>query len=182
MTRRRIALFALVLYSWAGLASAQQKVLREEQITESAVLEALGVPAVASEAASGVRTRGFRPAKPAPAPGAQRQAPLLITFVPDSAELLPSAKQALDAVGRALRSDKLATSNFRIEGHADPRGGDEHNRDLSQRRAQSVADYLVREHGLSSERLQPVGKGSSELINRADKNAAENRRVTIVVR
>jgi outer membrane protein OmpA-like peptidoglycan-associated protein len=174
----RHPLVALVLGLFVVLAHAQTKPLREEQITEAAVAEALGVPDAAPD---GVRTRGFRASKPLP-PGARREAPLLITFVPDSAELLPPAKKALDAVGRVLRSQKLAAATFRVEGHADPRGGDAHNLALSQRRAESVVGYLVREHGIAAERLQPVGKGSSELLNTADKIAPENRRVTIVVR
>ena len=95
---------------------------------------------------------------------------------------MPSAKAALDVVARALRSDKLAAANFRIEGHADPRGGEEHNVELSMRRAESVVAYLVREQGIPADRLQPVGKGASELLNQTNKLAPENRRVTIVVR
>jgi OOP family OmpA-OmpF porin len=169
-------------------AMAQDKPMREDQVTEAGLVEALGGDLDDSaRAANGVRTRGFRPVKaaagkPGGAPGAQRQAPLLITFISDSAELMPSAKAALDVVARALRSEKLAAANFRIEGHADPRGGEEHNMDLSTRRAESVVSYLVQQHGIPAERLQPVGKGASELLNQANKAAPENRRVTIVVR
>lgn len=169
----------------AGVAWAQDKPLREDQVTEAGLVEALGGALDANaRSANGVRTRGFKPAK-APgqaAPGAKGQAPLLITFVADSAELMPSAKAALDVVARALRSDKLASASFRIEGHADPRGGEEHNLQLSTRRAESVVDYLVQQHGIPADRLQPVGKGATELLNLTNKLAPENRRVTIVVR
>lgn len=181
MTRNilTVLLFAIA----AGTALAQSKPLREDQITEAAVAEALGA---GGERASGVRTRGFRPAQPggaSPAPaGGKREAPLLITFVTDSAELMPAARRALDTVARVLRSDKLAGATFRVEGHADPSGDDAHNQALSQRRAESVVGYLVTEHGIDAGRLQAVGKGSTELLNKADKTAPENRRVTIVVR
>lgn len=170
-------LTALALVAVAAAAQAQPKPLREDQITEEAVAEALGVGA---DRTDGVRTRGFKPA--APTPGARREAPLLITFVTDSADLMPAARKALDAVARVLQSDKLAQSTFRVEGHADPSGGDAYNDALSRRRAESVVTYLVREHGIAAARLEAVGKGSSELLNRTDRTAPENRRVTIVVR
>lgn len=176
------------LFAVATTVFAQDKPLREDQVTEAGLVEALG-GALDDHArsANGIRTRGFKPVqapagKSAGAPGRTGRAPLLITFVPDSADLMPSAKAALDVVARALRSEKLAAATFRIEGHADPRGGEDHNLRLSTRRAESVVDYLVREHGIASERLQAIGKGASELLNRADKLAPENRRVTIVVR
>jgi outer membrane protein OmpA-like peptidoglycan-associated protein len=172
----RNLLTALLFAVVAGAALAQSKPLREDQITESAVAEALGVGA---DRASGVRTRGFRAAAPA---SGKREAPLLITFVSDSADLMPAAKRALDTVARVLRSDKLAQSSFRVEGHADPSGDDAHNQVLSQQRAESVVGYLVTEHGIDPARLQAVGKGSTELLNKTDKTAPENRRVTIVVR
>lgn len=184
MTRFTMRVAWLAALLGAAAAMAQDKPLREDQVTEAALVEALGGALDdTTRAANGVRTRGFRPAQaPGGAPGARRQAPLLITFVSDSAELMPSAKAALDVVARALRSEKLAAANFRIEGHADPRGGEEHNMDLSTRRAESVVSYLVQQHGIPADRLQPVGKGANELLNQANKLAPENRRVTIVVR
>ena len=188
MTRWTMRAGLLAALLGAASALAQDKPMREDQVTEAALLEALGGALDDSaRAAGGVRTRGFRPVqgtagKPGGTPGANRQAPLLITFVSDSADLMPSAKAALDVVARALRSEKLASANFRIEGHADPRGGEEHNIELSMRRAESVVAYLVREQGIPADRLQPVGKGASELLNQTNKLAPENRRVTIVER
>jgi OOP family OmpA-OmpF porin len=171
------------LLAAASVTPAQDKPLREDQVTEAGLVEALGGAIDANaRAANGVRTRGFKPVKAGAAKEAKGQAPLLITFVPDSAELMPSAKGALDVVARALRSEKLAGASFRIEGHADPRGGDEYNMQLSTRRAESVVDYLVQQQGIPADRLQPVGKGATELLNRTNKLAPENRRVTIVVR
>jgi OmpA-OmpF porin, OOP family len=79
-----------------------------------------------------------------------------------------------------LQSDQLAGFSFRIEGHADPRGGDEWNQQLSQRRAEAVVGYLIERHGILPERLAPQGKGSSELLDKKNPNALVNRRVTIV--
>ena len=73
-----------------------------------------------------------------------------------------------------------ASTRFTIEGHADPRGNDEHNLKLSQARAEAVRSYLLSQHGLAAERVNAVGKGSSALMNPSDPAAPENRRVTIV--
>ena len=115
-------------------------------------------------------------AKPA-APG---KASLLIIFATGSAELAPEAMPVLHAVAKALQSDRLAGFVFRIEGHADPRGTVESNIKLSEERAQAVAAYLSSTLGVLADRLQPVGKGSSEPLNPKQPDAPENRRVTIV--
>jgi len=116
----------------------------------------------------------------APRPSEPPKASILITFETNSADLTAEARRSIDVVGRALSSDSLASFQFSIEGHADPRGGSDLNQRLSQARAESVRRYLVAAHGISPERLQAVGKGDRELVNAANPTAPENRRVTIV--
>jgi outer membrane protein OmpA-like peptidoglycan-associated protein len=163
-------------------APSPEPVLKGSQVTESALIDALSVEPPATDASG--RTRGFRPANTAagakPPKAGPGKASLLITFATDSSELTGNAMQQLDTVAKALQSDQLAGLSFRVEGHADPRGGAEHNLKLSQARAESVVAYLVQKHGVLPERLKAQGKGSSELMlpNRPD--APENRRVTIV--
>lgn len=167
-------------------ASAQKPpaapVLKAAQVTEDALVDALEIAPPPSEAASGA-TRAIRPslrpgvaAKP-PGPG---KASLLITFATGSAELTPETVQVLEKVAKALQSDRLAGFAFRVEGHADPRGGDEINQRLSAERAQAVVGYLTSKLGVLPERLTPVGKGATELLNPQRADAPENRRVTIV--
>ena len=176
--------------AWAQ-ATAPAPVLKSNQVTEDALVDALAidVPATADGSASGA-TRGFRPsvqpggspfqpAKPA-RPAAPGRANLLITFATGSAELSPETIRVLETVAKALQSDRLAGFAFRIEGHADPRGGIDYNLKLSEERAQSVAAYLTSKLGVLPERIQPVGKGSAELLNPSQPDAQENRRVTIV--
>ena len=67
-----------------------------------------------------------------------------------------------------------------VQGHADPRGNPEKNLQLSQHRAESVRDYLVTYKQIPNERLQAIGKGDTELMNRSKPIAPESRRVTIV--
>jgi outer membrane protein OmpA-like peptidoglycan-associated protein len=166
-------------------AQAQEKVLKESQVTEQSLIDAL---APGEAASSSPRTRGFRPAvRPgaavagtaatAASPG---RASILVTFVTDSAALTPHAKSALEVLAAAMKSERLASRHFVIEGHADPRGSDEHNMKLSQERAESVLAFLVTQQGLSAERLEAVGKGATALMNPNDPAAPENRRVTIV--
>jgi outer membrane protein OmpA-like peptidoglycan-associated protein len=112
---------------------------------------------------------------------AMRQ-PLLITFETGSWKLTPQSRTLLDKVAEALNTASLAQLDFIVEGNADPRGGDKVNQPLSLARADSVCGYLVRQHQIDPQRLSPVGKGSSELLNTVDVTAPENRRVTIVTR
>jgi outer membrane protein OmpA-like peptidoglycan-associated protein len=79
-----------------------------------------------------------------------------------------------------MASDKLGAFRFAIEGHADPRGDAADNLKLSQARAESVRDYLVAEKQIDQGRLEPIGKGDQDLINKVNRIAPENRRVTIV--
>ena len=48
-----------------------------------------------------------------------------------------------------------------LSAHADYRGSAEYNKRLSQRRAESVVNYLI-EHGIASDRLSPVGYGKEK--------------------
>ena len=166
------------------LVHAQESVLKPSQVTKEAILDALftGQPAVpaCNNAAPGT-CRGFgpMPAVRAVKPNAGK-ANLLITFATDSAELNAEARAALDVVAKALQSDTLAGEAFRIEGHADPRGSDEHNFKLSQARAEAVSRYLVERGSVLPERLSALGKGSSEPLNTREPDAPENRRVSVI--
>jgi outer membrane protein OmpA-like peptidoglycan-associated protein len=183
----KFALLALVAALSAGAALAQEKVLREGQVTQQGLIDALTPPAdaaSAAEGADGMRTRSFRPAVrvagTAAAAAQPARANILVTFVTSSAELTPSAKKALDVLAAAMKSDKLAAVKFTIEGHADPRGSEDANMKLSQSRAESVREYLLSSHGVAAERINAVGKGSSALMKPSEPAAPENRRVTIV--
>jgi outer membrane protein OmpA-like peptidoglycan-associated protein len=112
--------------------------------------------------------------------GGGGRASLVMTFETDSAILSSETMRTLDTLAKALQSDQLAGFTFRIEGHADPRGGAEWNQQLSAKRAAAVVSYLVERHGILPERLTPVGKGATELMDSKNPNAAVNRRVTII--
>ena len=187
-TAFRIAAVTLAALLVVPVAGAQEKVLREGQVTQQALIEALS-PAAGASAAEGdaPRSRSFRPAArvagtaaASAQPGNAARASILVTFVTNSADLTGGARNALDVLAGAMKSEKLASVKFTIEGHADPRGSDELNMRLSQARADSVRSYLISQHGLQAERVNAVGKGSSALMNPSEPAAPENRRVTIV--
>jgi outer membrane protein OmpA-like peptidoglycan-associated protein len=164
-----------------GSALAQEPMLKGNQVTESALIDALSVdpPAGADQGATRGLVRAAKDVRPRAKAGPGK-ASLLITFAEGSAQLTPESMAVLDTVAKALGSDQLAGNAFRVEGHADPRGIEERNKSLSQARAESVVSYLVSKHGLLPERLSALGKGSSELANPSRPDAPENRRVTIV--
>jgi OmpA-OmpF porin, OOP family len=177
-----------------GAVHAQERVLREGQVTQQALIDALAPAAkpadgAASGADDGVRTRSWKPGvRPAAAAAAgtaaaaaqPARASILVTFVTNSADLTGNAKKALDVLASAMKSERLASVRFTIEGHADPRGSEDLNLKLSQARAESVRGYLMGSHGLAAERVNAVGKGSSALMKPSEPAAPENRRVTIV--
>ncbi|MDE7407043.1 MAG: OmpA family protein, partial [Muribaculaceae bacterium] len=76
----------------------------------------------------------------------------------DKATLRPESREALDGLVTMLNENP----NIAIEmaSHTDRKGSDEYNMRLSQRRAQSVIDYLIAA-GISEDRLHPQGYGES---------------------
>lgn len=182
-------LTSLTVLFASGAALAQERVLREGQVTKEALIDALVPSSAASAADDGARTRSWKPSvRPAAAAAAGTaaaaaqpgRASILVTFVTNSADLTGGAKRALDVLAGAMKSEKLAAVRFTIEGHADPRGSEDTNLKLSQARADSVRGYLTGSHGLAAERINAVGKGSSALMKPSEPAAPENRRVTIV--
>jgi OOP family OmpA-OmpF porin len=69
-----------------------------------------------------------------------------------------------------------------VAGHTDSIGTEEYNQDLSVRRAESVADYLV-QNGVSRDRLRVVGYGETrpKVPNDTPENRQQNRRVVLSI-
>ena len=105
---------------------------------------------------------------------------LSIQFEFGSAKLLPESRPLLDNLAKAINSDKLRGFTFVLEGHTDIIGSAEYNQKLSDQRASSVLAYLASK-GVSKERLKSLGKGSTELLMPDKPDAAENRRVRIIL-
>ena len=99
-----------------------------------------------------------------------------VSFGTGSATLSSSAQAEVRAFAQALQRPQLADKRFVIEGHTDSSGGRALNLSLSQRRAQAVADYLVRQ-GVASGRLEVRGYGPDRPLPGRPASAGENRRV-----
>ncbi|OLO06395.1 flagellar motor protein MotB [Salinicola sp. MH3R3-1] len=101
-----------------------------------------------------------------------------VNFEFDSAKLTSSAESILDGV-----SDKLMTNDklrIRVEGYTDSVGSAAYNKDLSQRRADSVKSYLVNK-GFSGDNIKTTGHGEEQPIasNNTAEGRAQNRRVEL---
>ena len=103
-----------------------------------------------------------------------------VTFDTDSAALRPQFFGVLNSVGKVLTEyDKTVVE---VAGHTDSTGSDSHNMALSQRRANTVGEYLYTQ-GIMDQRIMTVGMGEHHPI--ADNSTAEgrqlNRRVEITL-
>ncbi|MCR5131399.1 MAG: OmpA family protein [Prevotella sp.] len=77
----------------------------------------------------------------------------------DKATLRPESTKALDELVTLLNENPNVT--IELSAHCDYKGRAEYNKRLSQRRAESVVNYLI-EHGIASDRLTPVGYGKEK--------------------
>ena len=87
----------------------------------------------------------------------------------DKATLRPESASALDELVVLLKENPNVT--IELSAHTDYKGSAEYNKQLSQRRAESVVKYLT-EHGIENERLTPVGYGK-EMPKMIRKKVAE---------
>ena len=102
----------------------------------------------------------------------------VVYFDYDQFNLTAKSIQALKGVSELMkRNSKISLS---IEGHADERGTREYNLALGQRRAESVANYLVA-NGINRDRLITKSYGEERPLSLGSNNAAwsKNRRVEI---
>jgi outer membrane protein OmpA-like peptidoglycan-associated protein len=117
----------------------------------------------------------------APPPDAHPSATLrTIQFQFGSAELTPDSIETLKNLGNALNHELADQAHFVIEGHTDAYGEAGYNAELSKERAEAVKDYLIKQMGVTEDRLQAVGKGSAEPVTGASPYSALNRRVVVV--
>ncbi|MGZ2747964.1 OmpA family protein [Burkholderia stagnalis] len=130
------------------------------------------------------------------APVVQAPAPEKPEAVPASVEHLNLAADALFATGQATLMptaraslDKLlsergghAFSQVSVTGFTDSVGDDAYNLALSQRRAETVANYL-KERGVTADKFSVIGRGKADPIasNATAEGRASNRRVEIVL-
>jgi outer membrane protein OmpA-like peptidoglycan-associated protein len=103
-----------------------------------------------------------------------------VLFRSAKSTLLSSAQVKLDQVAKALLA--VRARNLIVEGHTDSQGSESYNQALSQRRADTVRDYLI-QRGYPADHIQSQGMGKGRPIadNASPEGRANNRRVEIVI-
>lgn len=104
---------------------------------------------------------------------------LEINFEFNSARIGRVAAPQVNELGKALTDPSLKGGTFVLAGYADGKGRASYNQDLSERRAESVKQYLIEKFDIRAENLVTVGYGSTHFKIPNDPNAAENRRVAV---
>jgi outer membrane protein OmpA-like peptidoglycan-associated protein len=103
-----------------------------------------------------------------------------ITFASNSSDLNGQFFSVLDSVAVVLKEYNKTV--VEVAGHTDSTGADEYNRQLSSRRAQTVAGYLG-SRGVKQARLMTVGAGESYPVasNDTEQGKQLNRRVELTI-
>jgi len=103
-----------------------------------------------------------------------------LLFGSNEANLLPSAHQTVERIAHVLLSIDIL--KVRIDGHTDVTGANAYNDYLSKRRAQAVADAMVKA-GMSASDIKVRALGSRLPVasNQSAEGRAQNRRVVLVV-
>lgn len=142
-----------------------------------------GRPSPSNDAAN---TFGGQTASTAPPPGTNAQAPtgkklgFNLRFRNASAEILQAHVPYLDKVGALLtRNDGIQMT---IVGHADATGDAQYNLRLSERRAQSIRNYLIQAWQVDARQLEAQGHGESRPLPGLSPYDPKNRRVEFVRR
>lgn len=106
---------------------------------------------------------------------------LSIHFTTGSDEIMPGSYFTLDSLGETMLA--FGNTYLQIEGNTDTRGSAAANKTLSQRRAEAVKGYLVKNFNIPEQRFVAVGRGSENPIasNATEDGRALNRRTDIKV-
>ncbi|TPV97044.1 MAG: OmpA family protein [Myxococcales bacterium FL481] len=136
------------------------------------------------------------PTQPAPVPGLEgaknpEQAQVAVApavsqmcnlptpnFAYDSASLSVAASATLDALAECFINGPAKAETMLLVGHADPRGDEEYNLGLGQRRADSVAGYVMG-RGLASTRVNTSSRGELDAVGTNEDTWHRDRRVEI---
>jgi outer membrane protein OmpA-like peptidoglycan-associated protein len=174
---KKITVLACVLICGLGIQGVGAEDLTFPK-TEAEFVKALSVKPSSHGLTRGLNTRGLGGITP---PTEPPKAGALINFDYDSDWIKPESYNLLDNVGSALNGG-LSDAVIFVVGHTDSRGSEAYNHDLSIRRAQAVADYLINRHAISKSRLVVDGSGESTPIadNQTATGRAMNRRVEFI--
>jgi OOP family OmpA-OmpF porin len=197
MNTRLLAAFATFIFTGPALAAGVPGYLTDSQ--DAIVHNNYGecwhtgswTPEMAVVGCDGKVAEAAPAPEPMPAPREIQEVTLSADalFAFDRADLKPGAVEALDNLVSQIKGyDDV--ERVRITGHADRIGSDAYNMRLSQRRAESVKGYLVRQGAISADKIEAQGVGESQPVVACEgvkkraaliKCLAPNRRVVIDV-
>jgi outer membrane protein OmpA-like peptidoglycan-associated protein len=105
-----------------------------------------------------------------------------IQFDFNKAEIKPESAGTLGEIAALLKANPGL--KLYVVGHTDGVGTVAYNKDLSEKRAAAVVQWLVRQQGIAADRLTPAGVGPLAPVatNATEEGRAKNRRVELVVR
>jgi peptidoglycan-associated lipoprotein len=96
----------------------------------------------------------------------------------DSADVSAEASNVLDALARCFISGPLKGKGVTLVGHADPRGGEDYNFGLGQRRSGSIAKFLAKK-GMEEGKITATSRGDLEATGTDEAGWAADRKVEI---
>jgi outer membrane protein OmpA-like peptidoglycan-associated protein len=110
-----------------------------------------------------------------------------VLFDFDKSDIRPDAQKVLGQAAAVIK--EKARGTVRVEGHTDSKGSEAYNQKLSDRRAQSVKNWFVKNEGLKNVRFQTKGFGAETPIVPNTKpdgsddpeGRQKNRRVEIII-
>lgn len=104
-----------------------------------------------------------------------------IFFKTDSAKLSSEAKDELENLAKMLKES--GSKHIRVRGHTDSQGDAAYNLQLSEKRAEAVAEYLIDSAGMNADSMSYDGRGAKEPVsdNETAEGRARNRRVEIIL-
>jgi outer membrane protein OmpA-like peptidoglycan-associated protein len=107
--------------------------------------------------------------------------PADVLFDFDKAGIRPDAAKALAFLATIIRANPKGRT--RLEGHTDAVGNEKYNQSLSERRAESVKVWLVKNESLDAPKLLTKGWGKTKPIapNDTEANRQKNRRLEAIV-
>jgi outer membrane protein OmpA-like peptidoglycan-associated protein len=180
---------ALLLFSIMALPMVVPEPAFAQEVSQERIVKGLGkltaaAPAIdieilRQEAING----GDKPMSALPNWGRLAKLPQMvveINFENDSVAIQPTSYRTLGMIADALHHPNLWDYNFLVVGHTSATGSDEHNLDLSGRRADAIKEVLATTFAVNPSRLYAVGVGEHLPIEGSKEDASVNRRVQLI--
>jgi outer membrane protein OmpA-like peptidoglycan-associated protein len=101
-------------------------------------------------------------------------------FELDQSTLRAPGKNVLDDVANCLKEGPLQNRTITIVGRTDPRGSDEHNRELGANRAEAARNYLIQK-GVAEQKLLVISRGEEGASGSSEDTWALDRRIDLVL-